>query len=141
MKTMLDSRELERAVSGDLAALALVLDHGQRSIGEAASAAADLVVTPRAVRSVLNRLRSGSVSPEQVQQWASFVRRGYVAAPGGGPVQPVKIEYERQCEGEIAEIVSRLDEIGDRIDGQIDSEEIDGMLRALDAIVSDSIVR
>jgi hypothetical protein len=141
MKTMLSPRELEQAVAGDLDALASVLDHRQHSIGEAARAAADLVVTPDAVRSVLRHLRDGGVSPEHVQRWASFVRRGYVAGQERGPVQPIKIEYEAEAEDELAEIIARLDELGDRIDGQIDSREIDGMLHTLDAIVSASTVR
>ena len=54
--------------------------------------------------------------PELVQGWASFVRRGHL--PGvAGPIKPIEIDYDLCAEDQIAEIISRLDEIGDVIDG------------------------
>jgi hypothetical protein len=131
MKATPHPNELERAVSADVDALAAILDRRQSEIVRLRAHVPSLVVTIDTARSVLGRLQQGTISPAQAQRWASFVRRGYVEGHSGGPVQPIAIEFEPAAEDEIAEIVSRLDEIGDLIDGNLTSEEIEAMRRNL----------
>jgi hypothetical protein len=85
---------------------------------------------PSAV-SVLKGLRRGTISPEQAQGWASFVRRGYIARSGAGSVRPLDIAYEEAWEDAIAEAVSRLDQIGDVVDGDVTAGEIHDLLQLL----------
>lgn len=69
--------------------------------------------------------------PEQAQSWASFVRRGYIAGRSDRPIRPLDIEYDDACEEEIAAAVSRLDEIGDVVDGEVTTGEVLDLLRLL----------
>lgn len=47
------------------------------------------------------------------------------------PIFPIDIEYEVEKEDLIVEIISRLDELGDIVDGKIDKIEIDNFLQQL----------
>lgn len=68
----------------------------------------------------------------EVQRWASFMRRGYIGAGEGGPITPLDIYYQAGYEEEMVEIVGRLDEIGDVVDGEVSSRvEISGCLAPL----------
>lgn len=77
---------------------------------------------------VLRGLLDGAFSPELTQAWASFLRRGYVAGPGGGPIRPINIDHEQAYEDDIAEAVSRLEEIRYLVDGEVSP---DGVLAPL----------
>ena len=125
--------DLTRAVGGDLDAFALLSQQPHAAIQECRTALADLVVTAEAVRKVLDAFQRGAAPPEFVQQWASFVRRGYVAGAGRGPIKPIEIDYQRSCEDEIAEVIARLDEIGALIDGVPSDDEVVAMLCSLSA--------
>lgn len=89
-----------------------------------------------AVASVLRQLGAGRIRPEQAQAWASFVRRGeygyftYRQRVKRG-IRSLDIEYGT-CEEVIVEAVSRLDELGDLIDGEISNSEIAELLAALE---------
>lgn len=66
------------------------------------------------------RLQRGEVTGGEAQRWASFVRRGFVAGDGSRlPVTPLLIDYEPEHEDAIVEVIGRLDEIGDVIDGEV----------------------
>lgn len=127
---------LSDAVQGDLDAFSLLLEQQgaprARPVG-----IASLTLTPEAVRTVLLELRNGQFLPVLIQQWASFVRRGYIAGSMGQrirlnkPTQPIEIDYDPHYEGCIVEVISRLDEIGDLIDGSITDSEISAMLSKL----------
>ena len=90
-----------------------------------------LTLTATAVATVLRGMLSGAHSPEEAQQWASFVRHGYFAEPGRGPVNPLDIDFEASADQSIADAIGRLDEIGDLIDGEVTTEEIYQLLAAL----------
>jgi hypothetical protein len=62
---------------------------------------------------------------------ASFVRAGCVANDSRGPIRPIEIDFEDAWEDAIAETVSRLDEIGDVVDGEVTSSEILALLHLL----------
>ena len=52
------------------------------------------------------------------------------ANPGQSrPVQPLNIEYEDAWEEASVEAVSRMDEIGDIIDGEISSDEVRNLVQ------------
>lgn len=111
------SAALERVAAGDLAALREVLSTPHEQL-LAESAGLDLVVTRDSLALVLRTLDQLQGDPAEAQQWASFVRRGYVAGEPNVPITPVAIAYEASYEELIAEAVGRLDEIGDVIDGE-----------------------
>ena len=115
---------LDRIASGDPSALE-VLKRLPPDVP--LSSAHPLVVDANAVVRVLEALLDASVAPMDAQAWASFVRRGYL--PGGtGPIRALAIDYAPEDEEWIVETVSRLDEIGDRIDGDLGDDEIRALI-------------
>jgi hypothetical protein len=122
---------LTAVLAGDLSHLSTVLAAEQVELKAAASGLPFLSISRSSLRRVIADWRSGAHRAADVQRWASFVRRGYVAGTRTGAVYPIDIEYEADREDVIAEIVSRLDEIGDLIDGCIGETEKIEMLRAL----------
>lgn len=123
---------LGRALSGDAHAIGeiSIADHySLRAAGE--TLGEPLTVTRTAAASVLQDLIDGRLSPPAAQAWASFMRRGYVADGGGGPIRPIEIEFEHAWEDAISETSSGLDEIGDAIDGEVTAAEGRDLLRLL----------
>ncbi|WP_146145851.1 hypothetical protein [Arthrobacter woluwensis] len=93
---------------------------------------ASLIVERSAVFAVLHHLLEGRFPLPQIQQWASFVRWGYVATANvDEAVRPLDIEFEEAWEEEISTIIERLDEIGDQIDGSLDRAQIISLLMLL----------
>lgn len=91
-----------------------------------------LIVTKIAVVGVLCGLIDGRFEPATAQAWASLMRRGYIeGSVEGAPVDPIDIEFEEAWEDGIAAAVSRLDEIGDTIDGEVTSGEVLDLLQLL----------
>jgi len=100
---------------------------------EAQSAARQpLVVTREATVEVLRGLLDHRFAPLAVQAWASLMRWGFIARPEArGPIEPIEIEFDEACEELISEILSRLDELEDVIDGEVTSGEILELLQLL----------
>jgi len=99
---------------------------------EAQAAGRPLIVTREATVIVLRGLLDHRFTPPVVQSWASLIRRGYIARPEVSlPIQPLEIEFDDTCEDAISETVSRLDEIGDVVDGEVNSSEILDLLQLL----------
>lgn len=123
---------LTAVLQGDPGALAVIesLEHS-----DLMSVAAELhrpaIIRRSAVVDVLRGFLVEAWTPAQVQAWASFVRRGYVAGRRDCPIRPLDIEYDFACEDEIAAAVSRLDEIGDLVDGDVTSGEVFDLLQLL----------
>lgn len=123
---------LARVLAGDPLALSLIMPVSLADLREAATALkSPLVVTRTAAVSVLKGMNGATYSSEQVQGWASFVRRGYVAGRAEGPIRPLDIAYEEAWEEAIATAVSRLDEIGDVVDGDVTAGEVLDLLQLL----------
>jgi hypothetical protein len=78
-----------------------------------------LVVRPGAVARVLTELLNRQISPSEAQVWASFIRRGYVST-NKKPVKTIDISYQQDHEDAITNAISRLDELGDTVDGTIE---------------------
>lgn len=117
-------------VEGDVNHLSTVLAADHLELLDAAAKLPPLSASRSALTRVLKEWRSGHCSADDVQKWASFVRRGYVAGHSDG-IRPIDIEYDAMDEELIVEIIGRFDEIGDLIDESIDDHEQKEMLRAL----------
>jgi len=128
-------KDLEAAIAavveGDVNRLSTVLTADHLELLDAATKLSSLSVSRSALTRVLKEWRSGHCSADDVQQWASFVRRGYVSGKVSDGLRPIDIEYDAMDGELIVEIIGRLDEIGDLIDGRVDSSEQEEMLRAL----------
>jgi hypothetical protein len=126
------SDALERALQGDANAIADISRADHPSVREAEkSIGAPLVVTRVGTVCILRGLIDGRFSPSAVQAWASFMRRGFVEGVADGPIQPIDIEFEEAWEDAISAAVSRLDEIGDVIDGEVTAGEALDLLQLL----------
>lgn len=124
---------LEAVLRGEPAAMDAIVRTDQQAIRAAgAMIASPLILTRDATSNVLKGMAAGRVSPGLAQAWASFVMRGYVGRPSANqPILPLVIDFETTWEDAIAQAVSRLDEIGDLIDGQVSNDEVTCLLRNL----------
>lgn len=118
-------------VEGDVSRLSTVMTADHLELLDAATKLSPLSISRSALTRVLKEWRSGHCSADDVQQWASFVRRGYVSGKVSGGIRSIDIGYDAMDEELIVEIIGRFDEIGDLIDGRIDDDEQEEMLRAL----------
>jgi hypothetical protein len=129
--------ELEAAIAavveGDLTGLTTVLEADHPDLLHAAGNLAELTIMRTALTKVLQAWRDGGRSSRDVQKWASFVRRGFAAGRSSGPLRPIDIKYDAGAEALIVEIMARLDEIGDVVDGDIDDVELEEMVKTLEA--------
>jgi hypothetical protein len=116
---------VERALGGDATAMDDIsgADHGSlRAAG--AAIGRPLIVTRDAIAGILRGLMDERIPPTVAQAWASFMRRGYIeSSAASGPIEPIEIEFEEAWEDAISTAVSRLDEIGDLVDGEVTTGE------------------
>ena len=117
---------LAAAVAGDLHAFLAFVRRPSAQDEASLHRSAALVLTREALRAVLDALESGTAPPDVVQLWASFVRRGYLVHTGGHQTGPFDIRFGTHDEDEdvLVDVIARLDELGDAIDGHIGGEEI-----------------
>ncbi len=137
MKELSDRKILVAAVDGDIEAFAELVQRPPDGIEAQKNSLQGLMVTRKAVARVLEALQQGA-SPGLVQQWASFVRRGYFGQAKGDR-HPIDIEYEASAEDRIADVVARIDELGDLIDGVISDDELAKMLADMTHVGPDKV--
>jgi hypothetical protein len=125
------AQAIRRVVEGDLDGLSIVLAVSPTELLAAATSLPRLTVSRSALIRILKAWRSGDCTADNVRQWASFVRRGYVSGAVSGEVRPIEIEYDVDDEQVIVEIISRLDQIVDEIVGEVDAGEREEMLKIL----------
>ena len=119
-------------VEGNLDNLTIVLDTPHADLLRAAENLPPISMSRSALIRVLNEWRMDRYGAFEVQQWASFVRHGFVVGGRDGPIQPIDIAYDPVAEEVIVEVVGRLTEIGDVIDGTVDDIERQKMLKDLE---------
>jgi hypothetical protein len=110
------------ALGGDPSAIERAGAAAPERVADVATSLAPLVLTRRSVTRVLTDLRDGLIVPELAQRWASFMRRGYFPRADASGMRPIDIDYED--ESAIVEPLSRLDELGDAIDGTMSVAEL-----------------
>lgn len=120
-------------VEGDLDEFSTILAASHSDLLDAAAKLPQLTISRTALIRVLSAWRSGRYTADDVRQWASFVQCGFVQGKTSGAIRPINIEYDLSDEELIVEIIGRLDEIGDKIDGVIDETEQKEMLRLLES--------
>ena len=123
--------DLARAVQGDMEAFSLLLAQPHQAIQASRDALDELVLTADSVRRVLVAFQQHAVDPSLVQRWASFVRWGMIAGNGDEPIKSIDIDYDTAAAEKIADVIVRLDEIGDSIDGEISKEDLREMIHSL----------
>jgi hypothetical protein len=121
----LHSADLVSVIEGDTAHFEAVLATPHQLLQEAARHLPPLVVTRQAVLRVIESPARGEIAPQQAQEWASLMRRGYARQSLSTPIKPIDIGYELPHEEVLAEVIARLDEIGDAVDGLITGEELE----------------
>lgn len=131
-KSRVGTTDLVNSVHGDLKSFArlarqpisVVREFEQRQIDH------PLVLTTTSLLKVLNAFQRHEVSPSLVQQWASFVRWGFLPQDTG-PGRPIAIDYDPLAEDRIVEVIARLDELGDLVDGELEDNELVEMIGSL----------
>jgi|SRR5215471_13667844 len=126
----IESRDIERLVDGDLSVVEVIRGAPQGAVRSAWEHSSQPTLTAAAVRRVLSDLAAGTAEPELVQQWASFIMRGYLE-PIGPPTRPIDIEYEPDSEDPIIEAIAVLEQIGDTIDGEPSAEQLRQLIEDL----------
>jgi len=124
---------LEAVTAGDLDGLPIVTSADHSDLLKTSAALPRLTISRSALVGLLTAWSSGRYTADEVQRWASFVRRGYCSGHTSGALHPLDIVYDARHEELIAEIIGRLDEIGDLIDRNIDDGQRGELLRRLEA--------
>lgn len=122
---------LDAVIAGEITVLPIVLSATQQELLDAAAEEPCKSVSRTALIRILKDWRDGHCGANDVQQWASFIRRGYTTGQSRVNLRPIDIPYDEFDEDLIVETLARFDEIGDIIDGEIDDSEQKEMLRAL----------
>ncbi|MDQ2830146.1 MAG: hypothetical protein M3Y74_14005 [Chloroflexota bacterium] len=121
------SDDLVAAVAGDLAAFARLHEVSHQALLTAQAQAPSLILRCPALHHILATLSHDRRTTRTIQHWASFVRRGYIV-PGDVPIAALDIICDAAHEDTMVDVISRLDELGDLIDGTIDDAELAMML-------------
>lgn len=127
----LTPEDLEVVVRGDMSRLAKLAHHGHDDLRRAWSKSSHPQLTARTVLNVLVALRRGDVSPKQVHQWAGFLFSGYSGSTTL-PLKPLDFEYDPADEDRISEIIMRLEQMEDAVDGPISLPELDRLISKME---------
>lgn len=119
------------AVAGDVSAVGALAGFDRHLVAETAFLPGQLMLGVDAVIRAIEARRAGRISDTELSLWAWFVSRGYVPGAEGGPIRPIPIDYVVTDEDRIVEVLSRLRELGDSVDGVLDTDEAEALLRRL----------
>lgn len=126
------SHILLQIVAGDLTHFDQLFHISGDDLVKARNQIKDLTLTNKAILRVLSEFQNAILTEEQVQQWASFIRWGYIGMnQNSGPIRPIDIEFQEEFEEPIIEALSRLDELGDIVDGEIGQDELNQLISSL----------
>lgn len=122
-------RNLKELVEGDLTHLQTILSTPHVNLLEARKHMTIMCLQKSALVKVLTSLKEHRTSSTQVQQWASLMRRGYVGCNNrSSPIVPMEIDYSTNAENVIVDVLERLDELGDVVEGTLNPTDIDLLL-------------
>ncbi|MEO1303246.1 MAG: hypothetical protein AAFV36_08725 [Myxococcota bacterium] len=99
------------------------------------SMSVEFVLGPAAIMRVIQEWLRDDLDDWCVQRWASFVRRGYLETNEQVACAPIKIEFAAEHEDTISAIITRLDELGDSIDGVVTDAEKRDMVATLERLI------
>ena len=95
-----------------------------------AAGQSDLTVTADAAVRVLRQVHEDPTRERLAQRWASLILRGYLDQ-GSAPIVPLTIEIDPTAEAALIEALNRLADLGDVVDGQISTDELDDLIESL----------
>lgn len=127
----LSPEDVELVVRGDLSRLPKLAQHNHEDLRRAWAQSSHPQLTARTVLDVLLGLRRGDVTAKQAYQWAGFLFSGY----GGSselPVKPLDFEYDPKDQDRISQIIMRLEQMEDAVDGPISEAELDRMISLME---------
>ena len=117
--------DLERAIEGDLT---VMRRPSEATHSQLEAASAKPFVRAVTVGWVVESLINGESDPSEVQIWASLLMHGY------GPVRPIDIPHEPEFEEEIVEVIFVLEQLGDLVDGEVDSPKLRALIAPLKTV-------
>ena len=126
-------KDLQAVIDGNFAAFERLKRQSNQTILENREKLDELILTTGTLAHILNAYWRGELAPEILGEWASFIRWGSFMSPESERIRSVdiNIEYDPSFEDEIIEIIGRLDEIGDIIDGEVNKDEVESMLKTI----------
>ena len=130
-------QDLASSLQGDVAAFARLEQQPHAVLVQWAAQLPVLILGPDGVLAVLEALEQQTAATPLIQRWASFVSRGYLAnggTQGWEPIKPLDIPYVVAAEDQIIEVLARLNELGDIVDGTIDTDELHELVASLQGL-------
>jgi len=127
----LTPEDLEVVVGGDVSLLSKLSGHNHDDLRRAWARSSHPKLSARAVLRVLVALRRGEVTAKQVHDWAGFLFSGY-SASATFPLKTLDFEYDPVDEDRIAEVMMRLEQMEDDLDGPISEVELDRMISKME---------
>lgn len=118
------SKILQDLIEGNLEKISTVFNSTQQELQNARESLNTYSLSKEALLKVLYDFQISRVSSNQVQKWASFMRWGIIPSSSTEPVKPLEIGYSSNYEDEIIEVLAKLDELGDIVDGEINLLDI-----------------
>lgn len=122
--------DLLQALQGDIKLFKKIFSKPHESIYYLAKDLPTIIVTGSAVKNVLEKLRDREFSPEIINLWASFLFHGVCGKIGSEFMEEIDVEYECKYADEISEAISRLEDLGDLIDGTISNQEVTSLINS-----------
>ncbi len=124
--------DLARVVAGDVERLQALKCYPLRDLSLAARSGGDaLTLTSATLAGVVEGLSAGRFKESAVQFWAALLRWGLLPDDDRGAAEVIDIAFEAERQDQIVEVLARLDEMGDVVDGVLSDLELEEMLAVL----------
>ncbi|MCB1214389.1 MAG: hypothetical protein KDK66_02815 [Deltaproteobacteria bacterium] len=128
-KLDLISKTLQEVIAGDLSHFDVIQNESHDEVNAASQQIGTLWLNRPSLLRVLIDWEKGKLSQKQVQAWGCLMSCGYIWK--NGSLKEFNIEYDQAHEDAIIEVLARLYELGDIIDGEISAEELQKMKQSL----------
>lgn len=124
--------DLARVVAGDVERLQALKCYPLRDLSLAARSVGDaLILTSATLAGVVDGLRARRLEGRAAQLWAAFLRWGLLPDDDRGAAEVIDIAFEAEREDQIVEVLARLDEMGDVVDGVLSDLDLEEMVAVL----------